>query len=153
MNVHEIIEKIRNMKAKASQSKKKIYDFDLAERIVLRMDSFAECNECRTYLNKFDSIIEEMKDDPLIKANKNYFLFQKEVLAHLLKSHKLVTPGYYVSMYMAFGVAFGLPFGLLFSQLLGQMAFMGIGLPIGIGIGLSIGSSLDSKAKKDGLVI
>jgi hypothetical protein len=153
MNTQEIIEEIKKIKDTMSQSDLKRYNFELAERIILRLDSLSECNECRTFINEFVSIIGEIKNDSLININKKYTLFIKRVLVHLQKNHKLITKGYYTNTYMALGIGIGLPFGVAFSQLLGQIAYIGIGLPIGVGIGLSIGSKLDTKAKEEGLII
>lgn len=153
MNTQEMIKEINVMKEKVSESNKKRYNFQLTERMILRLDSFTDCSECRTLLNECSSVIEDMRNDALITVNKKYTLFIKKVTVHLQKSHQLITEGYYTNMYMAYGIAIGLPFGVVFSQLLGQMAFIGIGLPIGIAIGLSIGTKLDSQVKKDGLII
>lgn len=120
----------------------------MTERIILRLDSFSECNECKAFINEFTLVIEKLKKDLLINPNKKYTVLIKKVLVHLQKNHKLITQGYYTNTYMALGIGFGLPFGAIFSQLLGQTAFIGIGLPLGIGFGMSIGSSLDIKAKK-----
>lgn len=153
MNTQEIIEELNKMKYKVSQSNMKRYNFQLTERIFLRLESFSDCSECRNLINEFSSIIEEMKNDSLITVNKKYTLFLKKAKIHLQKKHRLITEGYYTNSYMAYGISIGLIFGVVFSQLIGQIAYIGIGLPVGIGIGLSIGSHLDSKAKKDGLII
>lgn len=153
VNTQEIIEEIKKIKDKESQSNLKRYNFELTERIILRLGSISECSECKVFTNEFASIFEEIKNYSLISLNKRYMVLIKKVLVHLQKNHKLITQGYYTNTYMALGIGFGLPFGVVFSQLLGQMAYIGIGLPIGIVIGLSIGSRLDAKAKKEGLII
>jgi len=43
--------------------------------------------------------------------------------------HKLVTKGYYMSMWMAFGIALGMSWGVAFGNI-------GFGLPIGLAIGV-----------------
>lgn len=153
MDTQAIIEKIKNIKDKISPRDLKIYNFDLTERIILRLDSFAECSKCRDLEDEFASILEEIKNDSQARINKKYLLHVKMALDHLQKEHKLVAPGYYTNLYMVYGISIGLPFGIIFWQLLGQMALIGIGLPIGIAMGLSIGSKLDNEAKGKGLVI
>ncbi|WP_420573328.1 hypothetical protein [Kordia sp.] len=60
--------------------------------------------------------------------------------------HKLVTKGYYMSMWMPIGMALGMPWGAAFGNI-------ALGLPIGLAVGLAIGTSLDSKAAKEGRVV
>jgi len=153
MNSKEIIEEIKRIKDKESQSNLKKYNFELAERIIQRLESLSECSECQGFLNEFAFIIHEMKNNSIINFNRKYMALLKNVFVHLQKSHKIIRQGYYTNTYMALGIGIGLLFGAVFSQLLGQMAYIGIGLPIGIGIGILIGSKIDSQAKKDGLVI
>jgi len=60
--------------------------------------------------------------------------------------HKLVSKGYYMSIWMSLGIAIGVSFGVAFGHI-------AIGLPIGLVVGLAIGTSLDSKAAKEGRVV
>ncbi len=153
MKASEIIAEVRKIKEKETPKSIMKFDLDQTERILLRLDSFTDCTECRKYMEEFSSLFEKAKAASLFTYEKEYALLIKSVLKHLQKSHKLVTKGYYANTYMALGIGLGLPFGVVFAQSLGQMAYIGIGLPIGIGIGLAIGSNLDTKAKNDSLVI
>ncbi len=153
MTAHVLIEDIKLLKDGESQSNLKKYDFELIERIILRLDAISECAECKVFMNEFSSVIGEMKNDSSGIINKSYMILRKKVLAHLEKNHQLITQGYYTSIYMAYGVSFGLTFGASFALLLGELSYMGLGLPIGIGIGVSIGAKLDAKAKNGGLII
>lgn len=153
MNIEETMEGIKKLQDEPGESKIKSYSFEMTERIILRLNSFTECSECRTFIEEYTSIIQEMNRDLNIELNKKYNLLQKKALNHLQKNHKLITPRYYTNLCMACGIGIGLPLGIVFSNLLGQVAYIGFGLPIGAGIGLSIGSALDAKAKKDGLMI
>ncbi len=153
MNTQEIIEEFNKLKDKENPSDSKGYNFELTERIILRLGSISECSECKLFINEFALLVEEISNNSLKSLNKKYKLLIGKVLLHLQTNHNLITEGYYTNTYMSYGIAIGLPFGFLFSQLIGQMAFIGIGLPIGIVIGLLIGSNLDAKAKKEGLII
>ena len=64
----------------------------------------------------------------------------------LLKKYKMVSKGYYLTIWMPLGIAIGMPWGLLFKNI-------ALGLPLGIGIGLAIGGGLDRKAEKEDRVL
>lgn len=153
MNSDYILAEIKQLREEANEIVIKRYNFQLTERIVIRLASFSDCNECNEFMEEAISVLKEMNGSLPLPVNKTYSDFIKRVTIHLQKNHKLITESYYTNTYMACGIGIGLPFGFIISQLLGQMAYMGVGLPIGIGIGLSIGSKLDLKAKKDGFVI
>lgn len=153
MDTIELLEEIRKLQEKIKSQKRKTYDFNLAERIVKRLDTFKDCKECVIFLNDLSIEIHKLKEESLKKTDPKYALLQKNITNHLLKEHKLITKGYYTAIYMCIGIAIGLSLGTAIASAIRQMAYMSMGLPIGIGIGLAIGARLDAKAEKDGLVI
>lgn len=152
MKSENIIKTIKEISIKEGQNNTRRYNFDLLERIIIRLESFSSCKECEYFIYEFDSVLEDLKVNFQKYPDNSYRSLIKKVLQHLEKTHKLITPGYYANYYMTVGIALGLPFGALLS-FLGQSQHMGIGLPIGIGLGLLIGSGFDKKARNDGLTI
>jgi hypothetical protein len=152
MKSEKIINTIKEINKKEGPNNTSRYNFELVERIVLRLESLSDCKECTYFLYEYDSLLEDLKVNFQKYPNSSYKLLMKKVLLHLEKTHKLITPGHYANTYMTVGIALGLPFGAILS-FLGQSQHMGIGLPIGIGLGLLIGYSFDKKAKNAGLTI
>lgn len=151
-----LLREIVDIKKKVEPKRAKQFSLDLTEKIVHRLSSFAECQECQEYMNTLEKDLSQIIQSLEISQNptlKKFNMDLKEITTHLQKEHKLVTEGYYSGVYMSIGLALGLPIGLAFAQMLGNTAYMSIGLPIGLAIGLSIGSGLDAKAKKEGHVI
>lgn len=81
------------------------------------------------------------------KEIRRDFIKKKSKLKNIVTTkHKLVSKGYYVSIWMPIGIALGMPWGIVFGNI-------ALGLPIGLAVGLAIGTSLDAKAKKEGRVV
>lgn len=80
------------------------------------------------------------------EIRRNFTKKKAAIKNQAIMKHKIVTKGYYMSMWMPLGMALGMPWGVA----LGNIA---LGLPIGLAVGLAIGSWLDSKAAKEGRVI
>lgn len=155
MSSEKLINIIKEISIKEGPNNIRRYNFELVERVILRLESLSErieCKECKYFFYEFDSVLEDLKVNFHKYPNSSYKLLMKKVLLHLEKSHKLITPGHYANTYMTVGIALGLPFGAILS-FLGQSQHIGIGLPIGIGLGLLVGSSFDKKAKNADLII
>lgn len=152
-----LLQSIAELKQRLDVKQVKRYNLDLTEKIIGRLASFAgECEKCRKSLCELEaavSMLSRSPDKPGKADTAEYFKQIQTVTNHLQQQHKLVTDGYYTSVYMSFGVAIGLALGVAFSQAIKNTAFIGIGLPIGIAIGMAIGTSMDAQAKKNGLVI
>lgn len=144
MKSENIIKTIKEISIKEGQNNTRRYNFDLLERIIIRLESFSSCKECEYFIYEFDSVLEDLKANFQKYPDNSYRSLMKKVLQHLEKTHKLITPGYYANIYMTVGIAIGLIFGPLLSFL---------GLPMGIGLGLLIGSGFDKKARNDDLTI
>lgn len=149
----DVLEQLKQLMQTLDAKIIKKYNLLQTERIIHRLCSFTDCNECRTFLDQFGSHLKEISADPKARVNKGYLEFIRKVTDHLYKGHKLITEGYYTSLYLAIGLAIGLPIGMALGSALGQMAYISIGLPLGMCFGVAIGSSRDAQAKKDGLVI
>jgi hypothetical protein len=81
------------------------------------------------------------------KTLRKDFYKKKNIIKNTATSkHKLVSKGYYMSIWIALGMALGMPWGVAFGNI-------ALGLPIGLAIGLAIGTSLDRKAAKEGRVV
>jgi hypothetical protein len=83
-------------------------------------------------------------DDKAIR--KDFYKKKNKIKSTATSKHKLVSKGYYMSIWMALGMALGMPWGVAFGNI-------ALGLPIGLALGVAIGTSLDSKAAKEGRVV
>lgn len=126
-------------------------NLSLAERIIKRLGSFSsECKECDSCLIELEACILQHNEElgNLEKASiKKYKQVISSITSHLQHNHKLVTPGYYLSIYIALFLGVGMIFGMVIFDNLAA------GLSIGMLFGAVIGFSLDENAKKKGLMI
>ena len=152
MDVLTIIQKhIEEAKNKLDPKAIKKLDFPQTEKIATRLsDLSTDCETCSRMLSELEASLGNLlagnqnENSQLISnLQKN----KKASLDQLLKNHKLVQEGYYVSIYMSVGLSLGLVFGLIIFDNLA------LGLPIGIAVGYAIGSGMDADAKKKGNVI
>lgn len=75
----------------------------------------------------------------------------RSIVSSIQKEYKLVTPGYYQTLWMSLGMAmFGIPFGTMIFAITGNVIFIAIGIPIGMSIGTFVGMLLDKKAMAEG---
>ncbi|MFD1849431.1 hypothetical protein [Oceanobacillus bengalensis] len=120
-------------------------------RIIQKLGSFSsECEECFQHFIDLENHIIQLVDkvDELIENDvKHHKQKIDNISSHLQKQHKLVTSGYYLSIYMSIGTSLGIVFGLLIFD------NIGLGLPLGMGIGVAIGAGLDADAKKKGMTL
>ena len=123
----------------------------LMERVIIRMVSYStDCKECEKFLAALKDHFKNLrkKNGQFGKEDMKEHRRQLDIMvSHLQKDHKLVTEGYYVSMYMLLGSGVGLVLGLI------TFNNPGIWLPIGLCLGLAIGAALDVSAKKKGQTI
>ena len=141
---------IEVLKSILTDKEVKKLDFDLLQRVIMRLNSF-DCNECGRYLQEIDEHTKMLieKGNPVDKSDfKEYHKKISGIISHLEKEHKLVREGYYMSVYMSIGMSIGLVFGLAVFE-----NNIALGLPIGMSIGIAIGSGLDADAKKKGRII
>ncbi|MBP1941208.1 hypothetical protein [Cytobacillus luteolus] len=146
-HVKLIIKKIRETVSKPMLKK---LDLDKCERVVEKLYSFTDCEECQhlfheltNHLNQLESNVDKIADHECKQLKQ----FIEHTVSHLQKKHKFVAEGHYLAIYMSIGMSFGLVFGLtLFDNI-------AMGLPLGMGIGIAIGASLDADAKNKGKTI
>jgi hypothetical protein len=136
---------------KIGDKNSKQLNVDQLIRVVDRLETFSgECQECEKYLSNFSNHIENLKNQYVNNMKLDFKDHQKkvnEIISHLQNQHKLISEGYYLTIYMSIGMSLGLVFGLLVGDNLA------LGLSFGLGIGIAIGASLDADAKKKGLTI
>ncbi|SEN52405.1 hypothetical protein SAMN04488134_101279 [Amphibacillus marinus] len=118
------------------------------KRAIKHMTSYADtCTDCREQLvateEHLHTLVKEI-DQTEKQDLKVHVAFVNHIVKHLEKEHKLVTEGYYMSIFMSIGMSIGLVLGL---TLLDNIA---LGLPIGMSIGLAVGIGLDADAAKKG---
>ncbi|WP_298420748.1 hypothetical protein [uncultured Kordia sp.] len=120
------------------------------KRLLEKMSTHAASPEALiTFQKQMDVLIEAIpsKFDFENKIVRRNFMKKKATIKNTATSkHKLVTKGYYISMWMGLGIGLGMPWGVAFGNI-------ALGLPIGLAIGVAIGSSLDAKAAKEGRVV
>lgn len=123
-------------------------DKDKTKKIAAKLVEFhTECEDCKRILSDIENQLKIMQIDATDEEWRDFNQTISQAKAHLIKQHKCVTSGYYLSTYMTLGTSLGVVFGLtLFDNI-------ALGIPVGIAIGISIGSIMDGDAKKKGLVI
>ncbi|MFC1982814.1 hypothetical protein ACFLV5_03415 [Chloroflexota bacterium] len=129
----------------------KKYKLDLLLRIAGRVDDFSSyCGECQAFKGEITGLIEELGNLVQLSDTKerrrSYNKTISGMVKHLQKTHKLVSAGQNVGIWMAIGTGIGVAIGTALDN-------SGVGPALGIGIGLAIGSYLDKKAKEEGKVI
>ena len=132
-----------------SKKEAKKYKLDLLLRVAKRVDDFSSyCGECQAFQQDITRLTEDLGNISLMSKDeqKSYSGTINNIVKHLQKQHKLVSPGQTMGIWMAIGAGVGTALGVALDN-------PGIGTPLGIGLGLAIGSYLDKKAKEEGRVI
>lgn len=145
-----ILAKISEKRKYIDEKKAKYYKLDLAERVINRLSSFNECQECAEFIRNFESHIDNIGTDDK-KADKEYNKYLNTMISHLTSKHKLVTENYYMSVFMPIGMMFGMTIGTIIMN--DGSSNISIGISLGLCFGVAIGVSMDSKAKKNGMII
>ncbi|SHF90310.1 hypothetical protein [Ornithinibacillus halophilus] len=147
-NMYTILDEMSKNENKTIVAK---LDVDRCKRVIQRLDSFSsDCEECEehfvdleSHLMELHEKVDHLDEDDLKKHGQKL----ENISSHLKNQHKLVTSGYYMSIFISIGTSLGLVFGLvLFDNL-------ALGLPIGMSVGLAIGVMLDENAKKKGMTL
>lgn len=146
--LHQLQTSVEEIKIRFGMPTAKKLDLEKCQRILERLNSFAtECSECDQHLRSLENHLNELYQLSKPLEDKDYKTHSQtidKISSHLVKEHKLVTTGLYVSIYMPLGTALGVVFGLLVFD------NVGIGLPLGIALGMGIGAGLDADANKKG---
>ena len=148
---NRIVKEINLRQDTLSKKDSKKYKLDLLLRVAKRVDEFSSyCGECQVFQGEITGLVGELGNLVQLPDNKegrkSYNRTINTMVKHLQKTHKLVSKGQNMGIWMAIGVGIGTAIGAALDN-------PGIGTPIGIGIGLAIGSYLDKKAEKEGRVI
>ncbi|WP_238457930.1 hypothetical protein [Alkalihalobacterium alkalinitrilicum] len=126
-------------------------ELEMCHRIVEKVSSFSStCEKCDQHLMDLEKHLIQLKGEQAQLGENDFKLHKQKIeiiRSHLMKQHKLVTSGHYLSIYMSIGTSLGLVFGLVIFD------NIGLGLPLGIGIGVAIGAGLDADAKKKDMVL
>ncbi len=73
-----------------------------------------------------------------------------ELIKICYADYKLVTKGYYRSLWLALGMSvIGVPLGAVMYLLSNEIIYISIFIPMGMVVGMGIGSSLDKKAERE----
>lgn len=126
-------------------------ELDKCNRIIQKLSSFSsDCVVCDQHLLDLENHIIELTDGSKRQEPYDYKQHQQilsYITSHLMKQHKIVRSGYYLSVYMSLGTGIGVA--------LGQAVFdsLALGISLGIGIGVAIGAGLDADANKKGLTL
>ncbi len=145
----EVFIKLDELKASLDPKKVKSLNIQLFERAIRRAVALQEeCDACKNFLPGAAGVIDEMltqvKEDKV--KYKEYQIFYKHLISHMQQTHKLVSEGSYLGMWISLGLAIGLSFGTMISNI-------SLGIPIGLVMGVAIGTSMDADAKKKGRII
>ncbi|KGP72839.1 hypothetical protein [Pontibacillus yanchengensis] len=150
-HAEKLEELLVNIKEKLDEEDTSKLELERCQRIIHRASTYSSnCKACGDYLLELESHLHDLYEkvehgkEPNVKEHRS---FVGNIVSHMQKEHKLVTKGYYMSVFISIGTGLGLVFGsLLFDQL-------ALGLPIGFMLGIAIGAGLDEDAKKKGNVI
>ena len=141
---------VESLKARIGQADARDYYLERFLKLARRVDEFApSCNQCHDFQPEIERLLRELAADApqILKSQKRAFLGGTEViLAHLKKTHGLISEGQNVGFWLAIGTAIGVALGAGLSN-------PAIGIPVGVALGLVVGSALDARAKKEGKVI
>jgi hypothetical protein len=122
---------------------------ELLEKVSKRVAEFSmSCGECYQYKGVISNLLQNLGGvvQLSLTAEKNHHKKINNIVKHLRKKHKLITPGAYMVIGNGIGVALGVSIG-------GALGNIGAGIGIGAGLGAAIGAALEAKAKKDKRVI
>ncbi|ADU32002.1 hypothetical protein Bcell_3762 [Evansella cellulosilytica DSM 2522] len=147
--MEKLKEMLEELESIGDENVKKKLQLKQSSKLIVKLDSLSEeCEECQHHFDGFEDHIHQLKagdfnEDSLKKHKK--FLYK--VTSHLQKKHKIVSEGYYMSIFMSIGISMGVVFGLtIFDNI-------ALGIPIGLSMGLAIGAGIDADSKKKGLVL
>ncbi|WP_226582165.1 hypothetical protein [Halobacillus litoralis] len=143
-------DRINELRNKVTPKEEKKLELDKVERILKRLEQFSsECETCAKYWKilgeNVDTLLEknELGREDFERLKK----VKRGMISHLQKTHKLVSEGQNVGLFMAIGISIGTTLGLtVFDNL-------AIGLCLGLAMGVAVGSGKDAEAKKKGLTI
>jgi hypothetical protein len=147
----QMIELAKNLEDRFDQKELRKLDLDQLVRILIRLDSLLPgCEDCEKLLVEMENCLNQLAGLSGTLDKQEYDRYKKlvnQAVNHLQKKHKLVTPGYYTSIYIGLGLSFGVTFGL---TLVDNLA---LGLCFGMAIGVAIGSALDADARKNDRIL
>ncbi|WP_071396232.1 hypothetical protein [Bacillus tuaregi] len=148
--IDQLILNLEKLKIDLGEKKAKRLSMTRLDRIIKRLVSFEDCQECQNHLSEMNTNLEYLKSKHgrLEKQDiREHQRLVNQVISHLQKKHKLITEGFYVGTYMIFGLALGYAIGFfIFNDYI-------MGSSIGLLFGVILGSSMDANAKKKGLTI
>ncbi|GIO28010.1 hypothetical protein [Ornithinibacillus bavariensis] len=143
-----LVEKLKELRNKIDNEVAIRLQLDKYQKVIQKLGSFAsKCERCYQYFIDLENYIQQLIDS-LDHIEEYDFRHHKQKLnhisTHLLKQHKLVSSGFYLSIFMSIGTSLGVVYGLLIVD------NIALGIPLGAGIGVAIGVALDADAKKKG---
>jgi tetrahydromethanopterin S-methyltransferase subunit B len=149
--VDDVKSMLQALKSTADEETAKKLQWEKCDRIIEKLSSFSsDCEACNEHLTDLEKHIIHLNsksvslaEDDIIQLNQK----SENISSHLQKEHKMVTSGYYLSIYMTTGMSFGVVLGLI---LFDNIALW---LPIGFGIGIAMGAAMDADAQKKGMVL
>ncbi len=153
----KIIDDINALKSNLDSKKANFFRIDRLKNIVDRLVQYSDsCSECTDFLNAFEQdLMDNLKPDD-IQRSRTYLKNFNNIVSHLCKKHKLVTPGYYTGIYLPLGMSAGMAIGMSIGTAISRNTMsvgMSLGMSLGLSFGVLIGSLMDSDAKKKGIVI
>jgi len=148
--LNQLIHQLKELTEELGIKQAKRLDTARLERIINRLASFADCQECNSFLSEWSTRIVNLKSKVGLLEKQDIKEYQglvNRVISHLQKEHKLVVENFYMGTYMSLGIAIGYAVGYF---LLDDYI---IGMSLGLLFGIAIGTSMDANAKKKGLTI
>ncbi len=147
----QLISMLKELEGIVEKETAKKLEVKKCNRIIQKLHSFiTDCEICEQYFNDLESRIIRIRDKEVQLTMGEIDQLKQEIdhiSTHLQEEHKLVSSGYYLSIYMTMGMSLGVVLGLL---VLDNIALW---LPLGFGIGITVGAAIDADAEKKGMVL
>lgn len=151
--------KIEEQQEKLYRTDYKFFKLDTLEKISIKIDEFSDsCEQCNSLKQEIENLVDKIPDLINGSPGDRQFFEKKNssFMSHLKKTHGIVQPAYFLSIYTFLGIIAGLILGAGISMIAGiQYLTLGMmsGFSIGILTGRIYGKILDKKKKESGLVL
>lgn len=151
--------KIDEQQEKLYRTDYKFFKLDTLEKVSVKVDEFSDsCEHCKSLKQEIESLVDKIPELINGSPGDRQFFEKKNssFMKHLKKTHGIVQPSYYLSVYTFIGIMAGLAIGGAVSYITDYQYFtlgLMLGFSIGILTGRIYGKILDQKKKESGLVL
>jgi len=140
----DAMEQINHILLSMDKKEVKKYKVKTLVRIIQHVHQFAlaDCKDCESFIDNINDLIHFLEQKSELDR-KQYESTFRLIVKHLVKKHRLIEEGTYMSQGAVIGILIGLALQSIYQYAIG----------LGFMFGVIIGANLDEKAKKNGRVI